>query len=152
MRTALLALALFLPAAAWAASEPCGIAPLTAEFTALDQLPQPVKTLLYYKLRRPVPGMAARGEPFNATDVVSPGNNLPARRLIAAGMRGERGFLWYEHGGVAHHEHLVLFDAQGSDAHLMANITGGFKNDFCARARDFLAGAAVEKLTIEGEW
>ena len=152
-RATVLAAALTLPGAALAA-EPCAIAGLTRQFAAVSEMPQPVKNFFFYKFREPPAGIAARNEPFNATDVIMPGEKKPMRRLIDAGMRDSRWFVWYEHGGLALHEHLMLFELAPSDTNIriVANVTAGGNNDFCARARDFIAGGGTANMRIEGEW
>jgi hypothetical protein len=50
-------------------------------------------------------GIAARGEPFNATDVA---DDKPSRRIVANFVTSATAFLWYEHGGRGYHQHLVL--------------------------------------------
>lgn len=53
-------------------------------------------------------GIAAMGEPFNATDVVEQGKS--SRRILAYSIAGSTSFLLYEHGGRGYHQHLVQFD------------------------------------------
>jgi len=51
--------------------------------------------------------LADIGEPYNATDYVE--DDLPMRRLRAAGVNHGKWFLEYEHGGRGRHSHFVLF-------------------------------------------
>ena len=52
--------------------------------------------------------MANPGERFEATDVIlTPGT--PRRRLIFAGVYGDRCFVHYEHGGIAHSYEVEFF-------------------------------------------
>jgi hypothetical protein len=53
--------------------------------------------------------MANPGENFRATDVVTD-RALPYRRLIFAGVSGDRCFVHYELGGIAHSYLLALFN------------------------------------------
>lgn len=52
--------------------------------------------------------LADIGQPFNATDLVGE-DDLPARRLLAAGVHDRLWFIAYEHGGRGHHSHFVMF-------------------------------------------
>lgn len=38
-----------------------------------------------------------------------PGYNPPSRRLVVAAQTSDRWFIHYEHGGVGHHSHLVVY-------------------------------------------
>jgi len=51
--------------------------------------------------------IAAKGEPFNSTDVIKEG--VPRRRIIDYFVTSTTSFLWYEHGGRGYHQHLVRF-------------------------------------------
>jgi len=52
--------------------------------------------------------IAAKGEPFNSTDVIEAG--IPRRRIIDYFVTSTTSFLWYEHGGRGYHQHLVRFN------------------------------------------
>src|SRR5690349_2779460 len=52
--------------------------------------------------------IADRGEPFNASDVRSE-DDPPTRRFLAAGTSPSGSFIAYEHGGLGHHYHLLMF-------------------------------------------
>jgi hypothetical protein len=54
-------------------------------------------------------------EPFNATDRIAD-STLPDRRLVSAGVWGDRWFLDYEHGGRGLHRHFALFSVTGGAA------------------------------------
>ena len=58
--------------------------------------------------------MAARGEPFEATDVVS--GEMPSRRFVLAGRNGTDWFVAYEQGGYSHHLVLATFTVGETDA------------------------------------
>jgi len=51
--------------------------------------------------------LAQKGEVFNSTDVIE--FNAPRRRIIDYMVTSSVSFLWYEHGGIAYHQHLVSF-------------------------------------------
>lgn len=59
-------------------------------------------------------GIAAKGQPFNATDVIEEGR--PSRRIVAYLVTSSASFLWYEHGGRGYHQHLVRFDTLEPEA------------------------------------
>ena len=61
--------------------------------------------------------MAAAGEPYQATDVG--GDELPWRRFVVAGVSAQSPDIWllcYEHGGIGHHHHLILFELENGIA------------------------------------
>jgi hypothetical protein len=58
-------------------------------------------------------GIAAVGEPFNATDVVDRGK--PDRRIVAYLVTSSTSYVWYEHGGRGYHQHLVRFNTVSPD-------------------------------------
>lgn len=61
------------------------------------------------------PGIADPGGKWCATDVIRE-HKLPRRRLLFAGSSPTLWFIYYEHGGVGRHEHLLLIgkDATGA--------------------------------------
>ena len=75
--------------------------------------------------RRYVHGLpvADRGEAFNATDVVGK-SDPPTRRFLVAGSSPSGSFVAYEHGGVGHHYHLVLFGSEAPEPHRLAACAG----------------------------
>jgi hypothetical protein len=76
--------------------------------------------------REPSFSMANPGEKFQVTDVVLD-RALPWRRLVFAGVQGDKWFVHYERGGRAHSYYVVAFksDSHG-DAHFVwgCPITG----------------------------
>ena len=77
-------------------------------------------------------GMAKPGQPFNATDVVTPGE--PGSRFILLWGEGSRWVLAYEQGGIAYNNQLVVFGVAGSSV-----VTGETRvaepDTVCAAAR-----------------
>jgi hypothetical protein len=69
-----------------------------------DHLPRVVSEFCAKKLGGDI---AAKDQPFNATDVVKEG--VPARRILDYFVTSETSFLWYEHGGRGYHQHLIKF-------------------------------------------
>ena len=68
-------------------------------------------------LARRIGPMAAAGEPYQATDVVL--DDLPWRRFVVAGVSAQSPDIWlvcYEHGGIGHHHHLILFELENGVA------------------------------------
>src|ERR1700722_2947026 len=59
--------------------------------------------------------MANPGQPFNATDVITD-LRIPGRRLIFAGALGDKYFVYYEQGGIAHFYKISFFRVSGPDA------------------------------------
>ena len=51
--------------------------------------------------------LASKFEEFNATDVILV--NAPRRRIIDYVTTNSTTYLWYEHGGIGLHQHLVSF-------------------------------------------
>ncbi|WP_241010626.1 hypothetical protein [Mycobacterium camsae] len=77
----------------------CTLTTPVQEVQHLSQLPTELRTLL--------PPVADIGAPFNKTDAVDD-PNLPFRRLIRAGNRGNDWFVWYEHGGIGYFWQAVV--------------------------------------------
>ena len=96
---------------------------LSAEFKTHLEL-RDLPPNLYSKLFEILDGqkMANPNERFNATDVVIHAE-IPHRRLILAGSSRDLAFVYYEHGGIGHHEHLLIFRRGSDDAFsLQANL------------------------------
>jgi hypothetical protein len=76
-----------------------------------EQLPEPVRNNLLSHFGKGEPGLertiANPGQPFNAGDAVD--MRYPMRRLVFAGAGDGIWFAYYEHGGLAFHEHLVIY-------------------------------------------
>lgn len=66
--------------------------------------------------------VADRGEPFRAGDVRI--DDVPPRRFLAAGTSPTGSFVAYEHGGLGHHYHLLLFGPETPEAHRLAYCSG----------------------------
>lgn len=73
----------------------------------LADLPAPVAKSLRKVVDQP---MAERGAPWNATDVVGPGDPVPTRRFMLGAVSSSRTLVVYEHGGIARHQHLLVFE------------------------------------------
>jgi hypothetical protein len=77
----------------------------------LEQLPEPVRTNLLSHFGKGEPGgksvIANPKEPFNAGDAIN--ISYPMRRLVFAGASDALWFVYYDHGGIAFHEHLVIY-------------------------------------------
>jgi len=79
-------------------------------YRAIEQvadLPESLQNAVAKLVEEPI---AERGKPWNATDVVSPGESLPLRRFMLAAVSKSRALVVYEHGGIARHQHLLAFD------------------------------------------
>jgi len=80
------------------------------EVRSLGELPAPVR--LGLGVGEPgLNGVADRGKPFNATDVVDD-ESLPMRRFLVAGYDGDAWLVAIEHGGRGYHVEVSLFIAQ----------------------------------------
>jgi hypothetical protein len=67
-------------------------------------LPEPIRNALAYREKKL--DMANPGQRFNAGDVVT---GLPTRRLVFAGVSGERCFVYFEQGGIVSSVQLAVF-------------------------------------------
>lgn len=54
--------------------------------------------------------LANPGQPYQATDAIGPGQPLPWRRLIFGGLSRDRCLVYYELGGIAATQAVVVFD------------------------------------------
>jgi hypothetical protein len=59
--------------------------------------------------------MANPGERFNATDVIGD-LRIPGRRLLFAGVLGDKYFVYYEQGGIALFHQISFFTVSGTDS------------------------------------
>ena len=89
----------------------------------LADLPAPLVSSLARLVDQPI---AERGAPWNATDVVGPGETVPERRFMLAAVSKSRALVVYEHGGIARHQHLLAFELpDGKDPKLVASANIG---------------------------
>jgi hypothetical protein len=83
----------------------------------LDQLPEPVRNNLVSHFGKGEPGsksvIANPKEPFNAGDAID--IRYPMRRLVFAGTSENLSFVYYVHGGIALHYHLVIYQRDSSE-------------------------------------
>lgn len=77
---------------------------LTLSAHAAESLPPVIKAFCDMAFAGDIAG---KGEKFNATDVVEKG--VPSRRILGYVIGDHYAYLWYEHGGYSHHQHLVKF-------------------------------------------
>jgi hypothetical protein len=114
----------------------CKLSRPATMYDSLKQLPP----ILATALRAKIGPMADRGEFFNATDVIiKPG---PGRRFIRAGQSGGAWFAWYEQGGIAYFQSIVLFT--GRDALEVAReYQGAWNDNLCAETDRLLSGRPV---------
>ncbi len=70
--------------------------------------------------------MADHDGDWEATDVVRPGSKLLFRRFIQAGQSGDRWYVWYERGGIAHFDYAVVLalPAGGAAAQVIMHASG----------------------------
>jgi hypothetical protein len=87
---------------------------LSTNFRRLDrfeQLPEPIRNNLLSHFGKEWKGLkspiADPKEPFNSGDAVDV--RYPMRRLVFAGASDTLWFAYYEHGGIAFHDHLVIY-------------------------------------------
>lgn len=99
----------------------------TEQFALVDDLKKvdPEVLAVFHTKVQPA-YIANRGEPFNPTDVVT--DNLPARRFILAGSAPGMWFIFYEHGGIAYHQNLIVFSRAGH-WQIVAAVQGNVKGD-----------------------
>ena len=76
--------------------------------TSTAPMPKRLKDIFAKVTREPQFELANPGEDYQVTDVVM-GHRLPSRRLIFAGTCGDRWFIHYELGGIAHMYLILIF-------------------------------------------
>ena len=126
--TALFALAVFAllsPLIAWTAP-PITPPPLSAAdkahvlsdtFTVVKtvyQMPAAVRKALGLPAKDPLGGMADAGKPFEIGDAVS--GKLPFRRLVLAATNTQYCLVYYELGGIAYRNEVILYRLQAGQA------------------------------------
>ncbi|WP_235192460.1 hypothetical protein [Mycobacterium asiaticum] len=109
----------------------CTLTTPVQEVQSLSQLPPKLRTLL--------PPIADIGAPFNKTDSVDD-PNLPFRRLIRAGSRGDDWFLWYEHGGAGYFWQAVVAQVPANGPATVLADAGTVSDALCAFTDGVLAG------------
>jgi len=89
--------------------------------------------------------IAPRDSDWQVTDVVSPGTPLLGRRFIAGGRIGERWYVWYESGGIAHLYHVAIFDLLPTSPapHLVLHAAGSL-DALCPVTAAQLVGRGAE--------
>jgi hypothetical protein len=95
--------------------------PVSAQSTtALNVLPQPVMAVL----RERVPNLSPAEAPFNAGDIVLPGQKGLDRRFMRAFVSGSRWVIAYEAAGIGYHHHVIAIERppNGDSARILANI------------------------------
>jgi hypothetical protein len=75
--------------------------------TSIRGLPLGVRDGLQKLFGTPTLDIAEPGAEFQITDVI--GNELPSRRLVAAGCSTDHCLVYYERGGIAHTWQVALF-------------------------------------------
>jgi hypothetical protein len=110
-------IALGSPVSAPGAATPAAVEDiLSADYTranTVDQIPWVVLTALLGLMEHD-PRLANPGDRFNATDVVD--SELATRRLVFAAGTSTSWLIYYEHGGLGYHRHLVVFTLAGDSA------------------------------------
>ncbi len=83
----------------------------------LEQLPEPVRNNLVSHFGKGEPGskpaIANPKEPFNSGDAIDV--RYPMRRLLFAGTSESLSFVYYVHGGIALHYHLVIYQRDSTE-------------------------------------
>ena len=82
---------------------PCTLAHQAEFFERLEDMPAPIRADVHRRLG----DIAGPGEAFNSTDVVS--DDTPNRRFLRGVRSGNSWFVWYEHGGVGLHRHVLAY-------------------------------------------
>jgi hypothetical protein len=105
------------------------------EVDALGKMPPPIAAFILAKTG----AMAARGEYFNATDVIE--KPAPMHRFIRAGESGGLWFIWFEHGGIAYSKNIAVLGLKPGESapHLIAHI-GYFNQNPCSLTDAVLDG------------
>ncbi len=83
--------------------------------TAVAGLPIGVRDGLKSLFASPTLELAEPGAEFQATDAIMK-PNLPARRLILAGCSADHCLVYYERGGIAHTQYIVVFQSTKAGA------------------------------------
>lgn len=109
----------------------CTLTTPVREVQSLSQLPTELTELL--------PPISDIGAPFNKTDSVDD-PNLPFRRLIRAGSRGDDWFVWYEHGGVGYFWQAVVARVPSNGPATVLANAGTISDALCTFTDGVLAG------------
>ena len=82
----------------------------------VKQMPPAVQKALGLPAKDPLGGMADAGKPFQIGDVVSSTDRLPFRRLVFAATNPRYCLVYYDLGGIAYREEVILYRLQGGQA------------------------------------
>lgn len=98
--------------------------------TSVHGLPLEVRETLQMLFGHPELEIAEPGASFQATDDISPGPLLPIRRLSLAACSLDHCLVYYEHGGIAHTWHALLFHWKPRETRVEAGgmAAGGLKS------------------------
>jgi hypothetical protein len=111
-----------------------------APILKVGDLPASVRTALQDLYGGPPLSLAEPDAPFAATDVITD-QQLPGRRLIAAGCSPEHCLVHYERGGIAHVYYVVLFALSGTTSRLeWGGMASGRLPDIATVQSDLVAG------------
>jgi hypothetical protein len=101
----------------------------------LKALPHAIRTALLQQAGE----MADRGAFFNAADAVD--RRAPFNRFIRAGRSGDWWFVWYEHGGIAYWQDVVLISADPLKPEIRVRTNGHMEGgDLCSKTDRLLDG------------
>ena len=92
-------------------------------YASFASLPEPVRLSMLTHMAPETPEqqlrtlapmmMSERDEDWQVTDVGTLGRKLPGRRFIDGTGIGDRLYVWYESGGIAHMYHLAVYAQTG---------------------------------------
>jgi hypothetical protein len=103
------------------------------QVTEFAKLPESARSnlLAHFASREPVEQrvyIADPDQPFNVGDALLPGPPLPMRRLKFGGVAPTLSFIYYEHGGLGFHYHLIIYSKSESEPVFAGRFTPGFKD------------------------
>ncbi|HEY4135621.1 MAG TPA: hypothetical protein VGO34_10445 [Alphaproteobacteria bacterium] len=123
---------------------PCPLTNVDETFDSLDAMPAEIGKDLVSRFSDVTvltggTGIARRDEFYYVGDVKFASLSGPDRRFVQGARRGQRFVLLYEHGGVGHHDHVVVYE-RGTDVplHAAVNATANPRErcDIAQRALD----------------
>lgn len=94
--------------------------------------------------------LADPGDKYQATDVVYDHGDLPFRRLVFAGVTGNKWFIHYEHGGIGHSYAVVVFETTPENR--VKFIWGGAGSQAATSVEDLRKAISNGRFRDDGDY
>jgi hypothetical protein len=112
-------------------------------------MPTPISDVIEGRLH----GLAGRGEHYQYTDLIEPGDYAPPRRFVRGGSFGDVWFLNYESGGVGYFRTTVVFRLNSDTGEVTTLMSAEYGNLVACEVVDsMLDGQMPKEATPSRLW